>query len=199
VTPVDLSRGRERVEAQLGGHSDASISLIAAHEAFPGQHLQLSHATSEGSRLRRLHESPLLTDGWALYSEELMREQGFYSDPAASLVLARNLLWRACRVVLDVELHCGRMTFGEAVEYLENHVMLDRESAEMEVKRHALRPCEALCYHVGKSLLLSLREEVRQQLGARFDLGAFHAAVLGSGSIPLFLVREEVRERLGVA
>ncbi len=199
VTPVDLSRGRERVEAQIGGHSYASISLIAAHEAYPGQHLQLSHASREGSRIRRLHESALLTGGWALYSEQLMRDQGFFLDPATPLVQTRNLLWRACRVVVDVGLHCGTLTFAEAVDYLVSNVMLDRESAEMEVKRYALRPGEALCYLVGHSLLSELRAEAQTQLGGRFDLRSFHGAILQSGSVPPFLVREELRDRLGVA
>lgn len=128
-----------------------------------------------------------------------MRDQGFFLDPATPLVQTRNLLWRACRVVVDVGLHCGTLTFAEAVDYLVSNVMLDRESAEMEVKRYALRPGEALCYLVGHSLLSELRAEAQTQLGGRFDLRSFHGAILQSGSVPPFLVREELRDRLGVA
>ena len=198
VTPVDLARGREHVDAHVGGHSYASITLIAVHEGYPGHHLQLANASRTGSRLRRLHASPVFSEGWALYSEELMRDEGFFLDAHVPLVLLRNLLWRACRVVLDVELQRERMSFTEAVDWLVEQVMLDRASAEMEVKRYVLTPGEPLGYMVGRWLLNEIRDEARAALGARFELGAFHAALLQSGTIPLSLAREEVLSRLGV-
>lgn len=198
VTPVDLSRSREHVETQVGGHSYASITLIAVHEGYPGHHLQLAHASRSGSRLRRLHDSPVFSEGWALYCEEMMRDEGFFLDPHAPLVLLRNLLWRACRVVLDVELQRERMTYEQAVDWLVEQVMLDRTSAEMEVKRYVLTPGEPLGYLVGRWLLTEIRDEAKAALGSRFDLGAFHAALLQCGTIPPSLAREEVLARLGV-
>src|SRR4029077_3641479 len=105
VTPVDLSRRREEVDSMLEIHSYCSITLASLHEAYPGHHLQHLHAARTGSRLRRLANSPVMSEGWALYCEEIMYEQGFFLDPLTRLQQLRDLLWRACRVVIDIGLH----------------------------------------------------------------------------------------------
>jgi uncharacterized protein (DUF885 family) len=197
VTPIDLSRRPEVQEQQLEGHCNQALGLTAIHEAWPGHHLQLSHANRTGSRLRKLADSPVLAEGWALYCEELMHEQGYHMDPLARLFQLKDLLWRACRVVIDVALHTSRMGIGEAVDFLVEHAMLERVNAEIEVRRYAATPTQPMSYLVGKMLLLELREEVRRGLGGRFNLYDFHAAVLASGTVPPSLVREEVLERLG--
>jgi len=198
ITPIDLSRRREEQRQQLEAHSRAAIPLIALHETWPGHHLQLLHGNRAGSRLRRLGDSTLFAEGWALYCEELMFEQGFFEDPATRLFQLRDLLWRACRVVLDVRLQTERITLGEAVAFLVENVGLERPTAEIEIKRFILRPTLPLGYLVGKKLLIEMRDEVKQRLGSRFDLHDFHAALLGSGTIPPALVREDLRTRLGV-
>ncbi len=199
VTPVDLSRRGEELDEQLHGHNHASITLVSLHEAYPGHHLHLAHASKNGSRLRRLVGSDLLAEGWALYCEELMYEQGFFEEPFARLIQLRNELWRACRVLIDVGIQTGRMGFPDAVKLLVEEVMLERESAEKEVKHYAANPTRPLSYLVGKELIMELREETRGRLGERFSLYDFHAAVLKSGSLPPFLLRAEVNERLGIA
>ena len=198
VTPIDLSRRREDVDAMLQSHNYCAITLAALHEAYPGHHLQLVHAARNGSRLRRLADSPMMAEGWALYCEQMMYEEGFFLDPITRLYQLRDLLWRACRVVIDVGLQTGRMTTDQAVEFLVENAMLGRMSAEIEVQRYALTPTVPLSFLVGRTLLLELREEVRGRLGSRFSLHGFHEQVLKSGTIPPFLVREELYERLGV-
>lgn len=198
VTPIDLSRKREDVDAQAQSHNYSSITLTSLHEAWPGHHLQEGVASRLGSRLRRLSRSTLLSEGWALYCEEMMFEQGFFLEPHTRLVQLRDLLWRACRVVIDVGLQCGRMTTAQAVDHLVQNAALDRGSAESEVRRYITMPTEPLSYLVGKMLLLELREEAQKKAGPRFVLHDFHDAVLRSGSIPPFLVREELWERLGI-
>lgn len=195
VTPIDLSRRREDVDAMLQSHNYGAITLAALHEAWPGHHLQLLHAVRNGSRLRRLADSPVMAEGWALYCEEMMHEQGFFLDPGTRLYQLRDLLWRACRVVLDVGLQTGRMTTAQAVEFLVENAMLERMSAEIEVQRYALTPTVPLSFLVGRTLLLELREEMRSRLGSRFTLHGFHEQVLKSGTVPPFLVREELYER----
>src|SRR5262249_19514452 len=90
VTPIDLSRPRAEREQRLAGHNLVGLPLIALHEAYPGHHLQLLHANRAGSRLRRLGDSSVFAEGWALYCEELMFEQGFFTDPATRLVQLRD-------------------------------------------------------------------------------------------------------------
>jgi uncharacterized protein (DUF885 family) len=196
VTPIDTSRKKEDAAQQLAGHHYAGLPITTVHETYPGHHLQLGHAARSGSRLRRLASSDLFIEGWAFYCEELMGEQGFYLDPVTRLCQCRDLLWRACRVVVDVSLHTGRMTFLQAVDYLVEQVMLDRDDALAEVKRYALLPTHPMSYLVGKLELVALRDEARKRLGSRFDLQAFHGALLACGSLQPALAREELWERL---
>jgi len=173
-----------------------SLSLTAIHEAWPGHHLQLFHAAGAGSRLRRLADSAVFAEGWALYCEELMYEQGFFVDPLTRLYQLKDLLWRACRVVIDVGLHTGTMSFEQAVEFLVEQALLERVNAETEVRRYVQTPTQPMSYLLGKHRLLEIREEVRARLGRRFDLYDFHEALLGCGTVPPSLARLELEEKL---
>jgi uncharacterized protein (DUF885 family) len=192
VTPVDTSRRKDEQAQQLEGHCYASLALTAVHEGYPGHHLQLCHANLAGSRLRQLADSPVFAEGWALYCEELMHSQGYYLDATTRLFQLKDLLWRACRVVIDVGLHTGKMTFMQAVDYLVEQAMLERVNALIEVKRYTMTPTQPMSYLVGKLQIEALRDEARKQAGASFDLAAFHTRLLKSGTIPLALVREEL-------
>ena len=200
VTPIDIRRAKDEQAGQLGAHCTPALPIIALHEGYPGHHLQLSHANRAGSRLRRIVHSDVFAEGWALYCEEMMWEQGYFTaDPLTRLFQLRDLLFRACRVVLDAALHSGRMTPPQAVDYLVEHAMLDRGVAASEVSRYCTTPTQPMSYLVGKLQILELRSEAQQKLGARFLLHDFHAALLASGTIPPALVREELWSRLGVA
>jgi uncharacterized protein (DUF885 family) len=199
VTPIDTNRPREEQRLRLLGHNYGSLPVMVAHESYPGHHLQTCHSHQHGSRLRRLAESPLMAEGWALYCEQLMDEHGFYLDPVSRLFRLTDLLWRACRVVLDVNLQCGRMTLEEGASYLETEAQLERPVAEAEVRRYALTPTEPMSYLVGQSLLMDIRSEAARRMGDRFDLKRFHAELLACGTIPPMLLKDELWERLGVA
>jgi hypothetical protein len=200
VTPVDIRRGKEEQAAQLAEHCTPALPIVALHEGYPGHHLQLSHANRAATRLRRIVHSDVFAEGWALYCEELMWEQGYFTaDPLTRLFQLRDLLFRACRVVVDMALHSGRMTPEQAADYLAAEVMLDPALAASEVKRYCMTPTQPSSYLLGKIQILELRAEAQRKLGARFNLHDFHAALLASGTIPLALVREELWPRLGVA
>jgi uncharacterized protein (DUF885 family) len=117
-----------------------------------------------------------MVEGWALYCEELMHEQGFYLDPLTRLFQLRDLLWRACRVVVDVGLQRGSLTFMQAVDYLVETAMVERVNAVSEVRRYTMTPAQPLAFLIGKLELL----------------GDFHARVLALGSLPPALLREEL-------
>jgi len=196
VTPVDTSRKKAVQEEQIRGHNYLALSLTVVHEAWPGHHLQLVHAVNSGTRLRRLADNPVFAEGWATYCEELMVEQGFHLDPLARVHQLKDQLWRACRVVLDVGLHTGKLTFEEAVDYLVEQAMLERPNAESEVKRYIQTPTQPSSYLVGKHQILEMREEAKRRLGARFNLYDFHKALLSSGTVPPSLARMELEESL---
>ena len=200
VTPIDIRRSKDEQAAQLGAHCTPALPIIALHEGYPGHHLQLSHANRAATRLRRIAHSDVFAEGWALYCEELMWEQGYFiADPLTRLFQLRDLLFRACRVVLDAALHSGRMTPEQAVDYLVEEAMLTPALARSEVRRYCTTPTQPMSYLIGKLQILELRSEAQQKLGARFQLHDFHAALLASGTIPPALVREELWPRLGVA
>ena len=195
VTPVDLSRSRAEQLEQLAGHCTASIPLVVLHETYPGHHLQRLQANRASSRLRQLSTNSCFVEGWALYCEEMMWDQGYFSDPATRLIQLRDLLFRACRAVIDVRLQSGRMTFDQAVQYLVSEAMIEPVNARREVRRYVLAPTQPLSFLVGKLDLLALREEAKSRLEERFTLSDFHAGLLAGGALPLALARDELWER----
>jgi hypothetical protein len=199
VTPIDIRRSKEEQAVQLAAHCTPALPIIALHEGYPGHHLQLTHANRAATRLRRIVHSDVFAEGWGLYCEELMWEQGYFTaDPLTRLFQLRDLLFRACRVVLDAALHSGGMSPEQAVDYLVDQVMLDPSLARSEVQRYCMTPTVPMSNLVGKLQILELRSEAQQRLGPRFHLHDFHAALLASGTIPPALVREELWPRLGL-
>lgn len=192
VTPIDETASWEQQQAQLLEHSVYSIPIIALHEGFPGHHLQLTRAMDSPYLLRRQMLNSLLMEGWALYCEELMQDQGFYTDPRVQLFQLKDTLWRACRVIIDVGLHTGGMTFDEAVEMLADKACVHEACAAAEVKRYAMSPTQPMTYVVGKTLLLDLRDRMKRKLGTRFNLKEFHDELLSFGSIPPPLIIERM-------
>lgn len=172
----------------LREHSVYGITITALHEAYPGHHLQLSRANRADSEPRRVFWTPVFAEGWALYCEELMWEQGFYTDPRERLFQLRDLLWRACRVIVDVGLHAGGWTPEQAVDYLVREAALERQSAEIEVRRYCAEATYPMSYAVGKREILRLRELYRARAGTAFDLGGFHDRLLEWGTIPPSLI-----------
>ena len=192
VTPIDESAPAEQQMAQLEGHCVHSIPIIALHEGYPGHHLQLTKAMDIPSRIRRQMMNGLLVEGWALYCEELMREKGFYADPRVELFQLKDLLWRACRVIIDVGLHTGQMTFQDAVDMLVHVAAIEEINAVAEVKHYAMDPTQPMTYIIGKLLIHDLRDRMKRKMGSRFDLKAFHDELLSYGSIPPALVAERM-------
>ena len=133
--------------------------------------------------------TPLTIEGWALYCEEMMAEEGFYVGPEERLFHKLALLWRAARIVADVGLHTRGMSFEEAVDLLVDRVHFDRAHAEAEVRRYCGAPAYQLCYAVGSRELRALRDAYRAALGSDYSLRRFHEKVLSYGALPVSLIR----------
>ncbi len=189
VTPPDTSLPPEALARQRRGHCRHAIPSMVAHEAYPGHHLQLVTAQGLESEVRRHVWTPVMVEGWALYCEQLMDESGYYADDEARLFQLVNLLWRAIRIVLDVGLHTRGMTPPEAVDYMVEHLPIERASAEAEVRRYCAWPTYQLCYAVGRRELLRLRDAYRERAGASFQPKRFHDELLAYGGIPVALAR----------
>jgi uncharacterized protein (DUF885 family) len=176
-------------ERILRDHCRHELAATALHEGYPGHHLQLVHAQSHPSDTRKNVWTPLTVEGWALYCEDMMGEEGFYRGEEERFFQRVHLLWRAVRVLLDVGLHTRGMTFEQAVDYLASALHVDRANAEAEVRRYCAEPTYPLCYAVGRRELLRLREDFRAARGSAFTLRAFHDAVLRYGGLPVALMR----------
>ena len=166
-------------------HYWASISNTSIHEAYPGHHLQLAVAAKHPSLTRMLTEAPEFVEGWGMYTEQMMREEGFDNGPAFRVAMWTDVVWRACRIILDIRMHRGELTEGEAVDFMVEHTAFEQANARAEVRRYTYTPGYQLSYLLGKVLILGLREEERRRHGAAFSLKTFHDTLLTNGSLPI--------------
>lgn len=189
VTVPDPRLPREQQERILRDHCRFELAATALHEGYPGHHLQLGIAKSLGSDVRKNLWTPLTVEGWALYCEDMMAEQGFYESEEELFFQRVHLLWRAERILLDVGLHTRGMTPAQAVDQMVRDLHIERGNAETEVRRYCAWPAYQLCYAVGRRELLRLREDFRAARGKKFTLRMFHDAVLPYGGLPVTLIR----------
>ena len=166
-------------------HNWSSISNTSIHEAYPGHHLQLSVGGRHPSLTRILTDAPEFVEGWGMYSEQMMREQGFDDAANFRLNMYTDAIWRACRIILDIRMHRGELTVDEATAFMIEHTAFEEANARAEVHRYTYTPTYQLSYLLGKVLLLQLRADEQRRLGDAFSLRAFHDALLHNGSLPI--------------
>ena len=177
-----------------------NVEAIAYHEGVPGHHLQFSIAQElTGLPPFRKYDLDLnaYTEGWAFYSEGLGKEVGFYQDPYSEYGRLQNEMWRAVRWVVDTGVHSQHWTRQQMVDYFHQHTAMDDQNIDTEVDRYIAWPAQALSYKMGQMKILELRERAQKQLGAKFDLRAFHDAVLDQGPLPLDLLEAKIDEWIG--
>lgn len=179
---------RPKDVANLGKHLNfASIRNTAVHEAFPGHFLQGS-MSNRSSIVHLLAGGTETTEGWAHYCEQMMMERGFVTGLESKLVQVNDAIWRAVRIIVDVKLARGEMSFEDAVGMLMKEASMSEEGATAEVRRYTLTPGYALSYLLGKHLILQLREEVKRKMGARFDDKFFHDTITANGYLPVAML-----------
>jgi len=171
-----------------------NIEAIAYHEGVPGHHLQISigQELKDLPAFRKNGEYTAFVEGWALYSERLGKEIGFYEDPYSDYGRLENEMWRAIRLVIDTGVHEKHWSREKMVEYFHRYTAMDEPNVQSEVDRYIAWPGQALAYKLGQLEILRLRDEARQKLGAKFDLRAFHDEVVGSGPLPLGVLHSQV-------
>lgn len=192
VTPVDSKASKEEQEAQLAGHNVYDIPGTVWHEAYPGHHTQFVMVKDVKSKIRALNNSPLLSEGWGFYCEELAHEAGFYRDPRERLMQLNWRLQRAARVILDVSIHTRQFTFDQAVAFLRDKVRMNEPQAVGSVRGYTRSPSYFMSYMVGMLELARIREAARGRLGPRFTLREFHDRVLRYGNVPPGLIEREL-------
>ena len=171
------------------------VETTALHEGLPGHHLQIALAQELSGlpAFRRYGGYNAFDEGWALYAERLGREVGSFSDPYSYYGHLQGEIWRAIRLVVDTGLHSKKWTRQQVVDYFHAHSAIDEANVQSETDRYIAGPGQALGYKVGQLKILELRERAKQQLGAKFDVRAFHDQVLGAGALPLDVLEEQVQ------
>ena len=166
-------------------HNWSSMVNTSVHEAYPGHHLQLTAALATPTPARLMVEAPEFVEGWGMYCEQMMIEEGFEDSPERRVIVATDAIWRAARIILDIRLHRGEIGVKDGVEFLVEHTGFELAVAKAEIHRYTTVPGYNLSYLLGKILLLRLRADEQERLGADFSLKRYHDALLYSGSLPI--------------
>jgi uncharacterized protein (DUF885 family) len=178
----------------FANRSLAGVEAVAYHEGIPGHHLQISIAQELTGlpEFRKQSYYTAYTEGWALYSERLGKEVGFYQDPYSDYGRLEADIWRAIRLVVDTGVHSQHWTRQQMVDYFHEHTAMDDTNIQAEVDRYIAWPGQALGYKMGQLKILELRDQAKTALGPKFDIKAFHDEVLDSGALPMDVLEQRV-------
>lgn len=194
-TPDGSRPGRVYVNTyNFADRSLASVEAVSYHEGVPGHHLQISISQELTGlpEFRKQSYYTAYTEGWALYSERLGKDVGFYQDPYSDYGRLEADIWRAIRLVVDTGVHSQHWTRQQMVDYFHDHSAIDETNIQSEVDRYIAWPGQALGYKMGQLKILELRDRAKTELGPKFDLRAFHDEVVDSGALPLDVLDERV-------
>jgi uncharacterized protein (DUF885 family) len=192
LTPIEDWMTPAQRQDRLRAHHTAWLPIIAVHEAYPGHHVDGLHRKANSRLLRKIVRESIMSEGWGLFTEEMMFEQGFLQGDDVRLTQLRNRLWRAARVILDVSLHTGKMTFDEAVTFLADKARFDKYAAALDVGMYVQRPTYVLGYLIGMQEIQAIRADYIAQFGEPNPPSEFYDRLLSVGSIPPALVRESL-------
>ncbi len=184
----------DEIQKRLASNSYPGIPTTAVHEAYPGHHWHLVMMKSNPSRLRQVYRTPYFSEGWALYAERMMREQGFFTDMRHEMNQYEATIFRAARIVVDTSLHMGEMTWDEAVTYMTTKTGLTEPTAKAEVTRYCAWPTQASSYLTGCLEIVRIREAFFAAHGSSDTdaLRAFHDGITSSGGLPIALAERAV-------
>lgn len=192
LTPIEDWMTAAQRNDRLRAHHSAWIPIIAVHEAYPGHHVDGLKRQANPRLLRKVVNESIMSEGWGLFTEEMMYEQGFLQGDDVRLTQLRNRLWRAARVIMDVSLHTGKMTYDEAVTFLADKVRFDRYAAALDVDMYTVRPTYVLGYLIGMQEIEEIRKDYIARYGEPSPPSEFYDRLLSVGSIPPALVRESL-------
>ena len=172
------------------------IPALSVHEAVPGHHHQI--ALQQELPLSDFRKNgaffTAFVEGWGLYSESLGQEMGLYDTPAKKMGQLSYEMWRACRLVVDTGIHSKGWSKQQAIDFMTQNSALSAANIEAEVNRYISWPGQALAYKLGELKIKELRALATKELGAKFDLAAFHDTVLGQGAVPLDVLEQQVKD-----
>jgi uncharacterized protein (DUF885 family) len=172
-----------------------ALKTLSYHEANPGHHWQISLSLAQDSLpfLQRIAPYNAFVEGWALYSEQIAYEMGLYdNDPFGNLGRLQDEIFRAVRLVVDTGLHHKKWPLQQAIKYMMDETGTPLSSSKAEIERYMVWPGQALGYKLGMLKILDLRKKAKSELGANFDLAAFHDEVLTGGAVPMVVLEAKI-------
>ncbi len=190
VTPIPGTWPQSRIDSKLREYNDSGMQHLTVHEAMPGHYVQGEYANELQPQSRRLLREIFgngpYVEGWAVYSQHLMAEQGYLGDtPGYRLTLQKQLLRVLANTILDVRLQTLGMTDQQALDLMTKNTYQETEEASAKLQRAKLSSCQLPTYYAGYKGWLSLREHVQSKRGSAFNLKDFHESALRQGALPL--------------
>lgn len=192
INPFEEQWDRNRKQEYLVEHDWGVIIVTAPHETYGGHHVQGLYQLHNPRVLRRNNGISIFSEGWGLYNEQLMEETGFFPTERIHLRQLQLRLWRNARVIYDVGMHTGKLSYEEAIALMTDKVGFLPWAAQLEVDSSTALPGYFIGYFMGMSEILAMREEYKKKMGSTFSLRDFHERLLKIGNMPPALMRESL-------
>jgi uncharacterized protein (DUF885 family) len=197
ISPPPSHWDARRKESMLEEYNRHMMHILTIHEAYPGHYVQLEYSNRCPSLVRRVLQSGVFAEGWAVYTEQMMLDQGYGKGDLALRLNQLKFYFRAvANAILDHKMHCAAMTDKEAMAFLTDRCFQSEGEAAGKVIRAKLSSCQLSTYFVGRTAFYNLRQKVQREMGDRFDLGRYHEAVLAHGTLPVKYLPGLTRQRL---
>jgi len=197
ISPPGADWPPTQVKSLLEEYNRHMLQILTIHEAYPGHYVQLEYSNRAQSLIRRVLQSGAFIEGWAVYTEQTMLDQGYGAgDLALRLTQLKFYLRAVVNAILDHRMHCDAMTDEAAMKLLTEGGFQSEEEARLKIIRAKQSSVQLSTYFVGRMAHYRLRQQLQRELGDRFDLGRYHEAVLANGSVPLKFLPQLTRERL---
>jgi hypothetical protein len=197
VSPPPRDWDTRKVESYLAEYNRPMLNILSIHEGYPGHYVQLEYSNRFPSLIRKVLYNGTFAEGWAVYTEQMMLDQGYGGGDLSMRLHQLKFYQRTViNAILDHKMHCGRMSDDEAMDLLVNRGFQSEGEARLKVIRSKQSSTQLSTYFVGRTAFYRLRQAVQREMGDKFDLGRYHEAVLANGTPPVKYLPELVRERL---
>ena len=199
ISPPPASWDAARARSFLEEYNRRMLRILTIHEAYPGHYVQLEWSNRCPSLVRRVLQSGTFIEGWAVYTEQMMLDEGYgEGDLALRLMQLKFFLRAVANTILDHGMHCEDWSDERALSFLMDEAFQSEGEARLKIVRAKQSSVQLSTYFAGRTAHHRLRQEVQREMGERFDLGRYHEAVLSNGSVPVKFLPELVRARLGI-
>lgn len=197
VSPPPADWDAARVRSFLEEYNRHMLQILTIHEAYPGHYVQLEYSNRSKSLIRRVLQSGVFIEGWAVYTEQMMLDQGYGDgDLALRLNQLKFYLRAVTNAILDHKMHCTEMTDDEALRLMVDGAFQSEGEARLKIIRAKQSSVQLSTYFVGRMGHYRLRQQIQREMGDKFELGRYHEAVMDHGSVPMKFLPELVRTRL---